>query len=238
MIITIARQLGSGGAQVGQLVARRLNIPYLDRHILQRVAQQAELSEEAIEDSDERRPTLLERMAGFTIQALPFSESSEEYPLPGENAAYESEYDAHRYLMESTILEIARQGSAVIAGRGGQVVLREHREALHVFIQAPDAVRVERVARSDGISLEEARRKVEASDRNRAGYLRVGYRVDWRDPRLYDLAINTARIGPEEAADLIVRFAQAVSAGSGIPSYRTSTMAEVPMDHSPPAEAR
>ncbi len=56
---------------MGQLVVQRLNIPYFDRHIFQRVAQQAELSEEAIEDSGERRPALLERMAGFTVQAMP-----------------------------------------------------------------------------------------------------------------------------------------------------------------------
>jgi CMP/dCMP kinase len=238
VIITIARQLGSGGAQVGQLVAQRLNIPYFDRHILQRVAQEAELSEEAIEDSDERRPTLLERMAGFTIQAMPFTEASEQYPLPGESGAAESEYNAHRYLMESTIREIARKGGAVIAGRGAQVVLREHPEAVHVFIQAPDAVRIQRVAESDNISREAAKRKIEASDRNRAGYLRVGYRVDWHDPRLYDLEINTAHIGPEVAADLVVRYAQAVSSETRAPQYLTSTKAEVPDGAAPSAGAR
>ena len=208
MIITIARQLGSGGAHVAQLVAQRLNIPYLDREILQRAAKLAEVSEETLQDADERRPSLLERMSAFIVGYQ--APLAPEYTPPEAVFLPEAAYDSYRQLVEEAIREIAQRGSAVIVGRGGQVILREHPEALHVYIYAPDAVRIQRLAQREGISPAQARQKARESDHNREGYLRTYYGVDWHDPDLYDLVINTARIDMDTAADLVVRAAQAL----------------------------
>jgi len=206
MIITIARQLGSGGAHVGQLVAQRLDIPYVDREILQRAAQLAEVSEEALQDADERRPSLLERMSAFIVGYQ--APLAPEYAPPEAVFLPEAAYDSYRQLVEGTIREIAQRGSAVIVGRGGQVILREHPEALHVYIYAPDAVRIQRLAQREGIPPARARQKARDSDHHREGYLRTYYGVDWHDPVLYDLVINTARVDMETAADLIAHAAR------------------------------
>lgn len=208
MIITIARQLGSGGGQVGQLVAQRLGIAYVDREILQRAAQLAEVPEEALQDADERRPSLLERMSALIVGYQ--APLAPEYAPPEAVFLPHATYDSYRQLVEGSLREIAHRGSAVIVGRGGQVILREHPDALHVYIYAPDAVRIQRLSQREATSPARAKQRARDSDQDREGYLRTYYGVDWHDPDLYDLVINTARIGLEAAADLVVRAAQAL----------------------------
>jgi cytidylate kinase len=103
------------------------------------------------------------------------------------------------HLVEQVLLEFAEKGNALIVGRGGQVILKDMPNALHVSIVAPEAVRIPRVAQRMDIDQKEARRRVQASDRERADYYRRFEKVDWDDPTLYDLVLNTARI-PEEYA--------------------------------------
>ncbi|MCL5108774.1 MAG: cytidylate kinase-like family protein [Chloroflexi bacterium] len=207
MIVTIARQLGSGGASIGQKVAERLSIPYVDREILQRAAQLAQVSEESLRGADERQPSLLERMSALIVGYQ--APMAPEYAPPEAVFLPEAGYEIFRQLVEGAIREIAQRDGAVIVGRGGQVILRENPEALHVYIYAPRAVRIQRIAEREGLSPSQARQLVKDSDRNREGYLRTYYGVDWHDPELYDLIINTARLSVDVAADLVVKAAQA-----------------------------
>ncbi|MHB1133806.1 MAG: cytidylate kinase-like family protein [Chloroflexota bacterium] len=209
MIITIARQLGSGGASVGQLVAERLSIPYVDRQLLQRAAQLASVSEEAMEYADERRPSLLERMSAFIVGYQ--APLAPEYAPPEAVFLPQLAYDSYRQLVEGAILEIANGGSAVIVGRGGQVILRQHPRALHVFIYAPDDARVDRLMERQQVTAARAKQLVRESDQHREGYLRTYYGAEWQDPDLYDLIVNTARIGMAEAAELIVQASQSLA---------------------------
>ncbi|HUW96064.1 MAG TPA: cytidylate kinase-like family protein [Anaerolineae bacterium] len=102
------------------------------------------------------------------------------------------------------IRNLAREGNVVIAGRGGQVLLQDMPRALHVQVVAPFDHRVAVLARREGIAPEEASRIVGASDRTRRDYLRKYHRVDWLDPTLYDLVINTRKIPASLAAAMIV----------------------------------
>jgi CMP/dCMP kinase len=206
MIITIARQLGSGGASIGQLVAKHLGITYIDREILQRAAQLAQVPEESLRSADERQPSLLERMSALIVGYQ--APMAPEYAPPEAIFLPEVAYDSYRQLVEGAIREIAQRGGAVIVGRGGQVILRENPDALHAYVYAPQAVRIQRIAEREQTSLPKARQLIKDSDRNREGYLRTYYGVDWHDPELYDLIINTARLDVDAAADLIVKAAQ------------------------------
>ncbi len=207
MIVTIARQLGSDGASIGQKVAERLSIPYVDREILQRAAQLAQVPEESLRGADERQPSLLERMSALIVGYQ--APMAPEYAPPEAVFLPEPGYESFRQLVEGAIREIAQRNGAVIVGRGGQVILRENPEALHVYIYAPRAVRIQRIAEREHLSPSQARQLVKDSDRNREGYLRTYYGVDWHDPELYDLIINTARLSADVAADLVVKAAQA-----------------------------
>jgi len=91
----------------------------------------------------------------------------------------------------------------VIVGRAGQVILKDHPRALHVRVIAPKNLRVERVAREQGINASAALAQIEASDRSRQTYLRRFYEVRWDNPSLYHLVLNTAYFTPEQAAHLV-----------------------------------
>jgi cytidylate kinase len=108
--------------------------------------------------------------------------------------------------VEQVMMEWADKGNVVIVGRAGQVILRAQPGVLHVRVVAPLDIRAERVATAHGISLESARAQVEASDKFRRHYLKRFYRVSWDDPELYDLVVNTGRVTPATAAEMIVQM--------------------------------
>jgi hypothetical protein len=105
---------------------------------------------------------------------------------------------------------LAKEGNVLIVGRGGQVLLRKHPGAFHVQIVAPFAQRVRTVMVSEKLDKRAAESRVRANDRARADYLRRYHGVDWLDPTLYHLVINTGHVPVAAAVDLIVKAYQAV----------------------------
>jgi cytidylate kinase len=99
--------------------------------------------------------------------------------------------------------DLASQGEVVILGRAGQVILRDDPRVLRVRVIAPARVRIERLAARYRISWKGAQEQIKASDRYRRNYLKRFYGVDWNDPDLYDLVINTERLSAAAAAELI-----------------------------------
>ncbi len=181
--ITISRQMGSLGSEVAQAVAGRLGYRLVWRELIDQAGRRAGAPEVALATIDELG--LLE----VKLSALACR--------------------AYRQAMHQVALELAAEGNAVLVGRACQVLLRQRPDVLHVRLIAPAGLRAERVARRHGIPLAAARAQVEASDRYRSRYLRRFYRVDWDDPALYDLVINTERIAPAAAAELVCQAALA-----------------------------
>jgi len=108
-------------------------------------------------------------------------------------------------MMEMVVRNLAQEGNAVIVGRGGQVLLRDMPRALHVSIVAPFERRVFSLAEREGIEQRDDSARLRASDRARMDYLGRYHRVDWLDPSLYNVVINTFKISSPLAAELIVR---------------------------------
>ncbi|NOZ29149.1 MAG: cytidylate kinase-like family protein [Chloroflexi bacterium] len=176
-MITISRQLGSLGNQVAHATARRLGYRVVWREVINQAARRAGAPEVALATIDDLG------LLGLR-------------PSTKARRAY---HQAVRQIME----ELAAEGNVVIVGRAGQVILRGRPDVLHVKVIAPTQLRAQRIADKQGISLEAACAQIEASDRTRRNYLRRYYHVRWDDPELYDLVINTDRISPEIAAELI-----------------------------------
>lgn len=201
MIITVSRQVGSHGEDVGRAVASALDLPYFDNEIIARAARMANVSEQTIEQA-ERAPSLLTRM----VEALG------RYPVgfdlteaaSGVTAAPPLSSDAYRHLIEQVIHGLAHSSGAVILGHGGQIVLRGHPRAVHVFVCAPLPQRIRTVAAEEGITPEEAARRVHEIDQQRTEYFQRNYQVSWRDGTLYDLAVNTGRMRLGTAVDAVV----------------------------------
>lgn len=205
MIVTISRQIGSQGEELGRAAAAALALPYFDHEIIARAARIANVSEQTIEQA-QRVPSLLTRMiealgrypAGFELVA----ETAAGVPVALPMAS-----DAYRHFVEQVILGLARTQGAVILGHGGQVVLRGHPEALHIHVCAPFEQRARTVAAAEQITPDEARRRVRQADQERADYFQRSYGVNWRDGALYDCTLNTGRMRLGVAVDAVVYLA-------------------------------
>jgi CMP/dCMP kinase len=176
-VITISRQLGSLGCEVANEVARQLDYRLVWRELINQAAIRAGAPDVALATIDE-------------LNLLGISPSA---------TGHKAYIEAVHMVME----ELANEGKVVIVGRAGQMILRDRSNALHVQVVAPIEIRVERIARDQGITTEAARAQVEASDSHRRKYLKRFYHVNWEDSSLYDLAVNTARLDVKSAAELI-----------------------------------
>lgn len=186
-VITLSRQMGSGGTAIATDVAKRLGLQYIDRQVIFKAAQQAGVPEAALAEVDE-----------FGI--LP--------PMvkPEARRAFIS-------TVESVIRDFAKTGNVIIVGRGSQVTLNEWPNSLHLQIIAPMDARVDRLMKQNKIDRETALNRLIASDKARTTYLQRNYHVRWLDSRLYDLVINTGKIRDEDAVELIILATRSVTAG-------------------------
>lgn len=209
IVVTVSRQLGSGGREIGRKVAERLGIAYVDHEIVSTAASLAGVSEEALSDADERRPTLLTYIADL-LARYP---TAVELGIPTVDVEPSLGQDTYRRLIEDVIRDVASKGSAVIVGRGGQMILRDNPRAFHVHIYAPFDVRVKRLMEREGLSRAEAEKRVRDSDRHRSGYIRTYYKADWQDPGLYSLMVNTGKLDTDTVVELIVTAAKSALGG-------------------------
>lgn len=201
MIITISRQYGAGGAEVARRVAERLGWRVVDNEFIERVAARAGLTPQEVAEREERAPGFLDRLAWALTAA-----SAEMTLASGETLAKIEEPQLVR-ITESVVAEIAREGRAVLVGRGAAAVLASQERTVHVLVVAPVPIRVERIAGRLGCPVEEARRKLLETDGRRARYHKEYYGREWADAVNYHMVINTGFVGIEGTADIVVREA-------------------------------
>ena len=177
--ITLSRKLGSLGTETARCLADSLDYRMVWREVINEAACLACAPEVALAVIDD-------------LGLLGVRPS---------NKAQRAYLQSVRRVIEGLVAE----GGVIIVGRAGQIILRGYPDVLHVRITAPIALRIERVAARHSISATAAKARVESSDRTRSAYVQRHYHVDWDDPKLYDLVINTETIPVQLARDLIVR---------------------------------
>ena len=200
-VITISRQFGSHGDTVAQLLCDRLGYRYFDKALMLGLAAAVGMAPETVADlSDEkyRARSVVERL--FSHYPAPMADPNV-WAAEAEASALER---AHAAQVKQLIRATYEQGNVVIVGRGGQVVLRDLPDVLHVRLRAPLEIRVQRHAERAGLTIPAAREAVLARDRASADFVRRYYDADVADPMLYDLIINTGKLTPSAAADLII----------------------------------
>ncbi|HVJ99489.1 MAG TPA: cytidylate kinase-like family protein [Gemmatimonadales bacterium] len=206
MLITISRQYGAGGSAVAARVAATLGWRVVDNELVERVAARAGLTPEDVAQREERVSTFIERLARTVVAATP------ELVVPPDaagTAATLSEADLVR-LTERVVEEVAAEGRVVLVGRAAPAVLARERDAIHVKVVAPRDWRIRTVVERLGVSAEEAAGLTDETDRNRSRYHRQHYHRDWGDPANYHLVLNTAALGLDGAAEVIVGRARAL----------------------------
>lgn len=200
-IVTISREFGAGGSSVAQLVAEELGAELVDAALVNDVARRLEYPEATVASADERPETFVDRLLDSLKYLAPAQALALQRRQSG--AVVEPRWEIVN-LTQELIREVARQGKAVVVGRGAAFVLRDHPNALHVFLHAAPEVRVEAIKRRLMLNEQAARERIRKTDGERAAYIRQLYHADWRDCANYDLAINTGRLGFSRAAALII----------------------------------
>lgn len=185
VIITIARQHGSSGKQIGKLAAERLGIPFYYKEMTALAAQESGLDKEFISDINKNSPALLHDLYLGTKVV--------QHAVTAQN---------------KVIRRIAENGSCVIVGRAADHVLRDNRDVVRVFIYAPEEYRTGRVMEVYGDTREEARRNIRRSDEARGAYYRSISGAQWGDYHNYDLMIDSS-IGVEASAKIIMEYVKA-----------------------------
>jgi len=203
LVITISRQIGAGGAYVGQALSRRLGIRYVDREILQQAAAVLGREEGDLAALEERASSMWDRVASILSLGAP---EAPFVPPPVPTFA-----EDELFAVESEVMrEIAAREDAVIVGRAAGWVLTKHPGIRRLFLHAPEEWRAQRIRESYQLpGIEAARSLIHKSDQQRARFVHALIGDDWTAPKGFDLCINTASIGLDASVDILVGVANA-----------------------------
>jgi cytidylate kinase len=207
-VVTVAREYGSGGGRIAQLLAGRLGWKLLDRCLVEKIAETARVEPEVAEKVDERPDPWFDRLAEVFWQS-PGLRGYIGGPVPDR---FDAEVAAQ--LTRRIIDEAAEIGDCVIVGRGSQCILQQRDDAFHVFVYAPRRQRLERLlSRNARLSKAEMEKKMVAEDATRAAYVRNHYGEDWQNRHLYHLMISSS-LGEKEAVAIILSALHSTKAGA------------------------
>jgi cytidylate kinase len=200
-IITIGRELGSGGRTIGKQVASRLGIPYYDRELIEEAVGKSGLCKDFIKANDQKiTGSILYNIAMGTSYGYGILKGADRQTLP----LAEQIYIAQKEVIES----FAAQGSCVIVGRCADHILSDRPDVLRVFIYADREHRLERAVHSYGMTKEEAQKEIVRSDKNRARHYNAFTDKVWGDRHNYDLLLDSGTLGVDRCVDVICRLAQ------------------------------
>lgn len=203
-VITINRELGSGGRTIGEKLAKRLDVPFYDKALIQGLKDRYHLSTDEIERLKGQRHNW---WADFkrSMMMMPNYMSSDY--VPGKTPIPDFLITDDIFQTETEILKgIAADGSCVIAGRSGFHIFRDHPNHLSILIQASMDYRVSRVMQKQNISAEEARSIIDKVDKGRENYVQKYTGTSRYDTRNYQLVINVDEHSEDEIVDMILLY--------------------------------
>jgi len=224
-VVTISRQIGSHGEEIAAGVAQALGLRLVDAETINQAAERAGVPEVALAEWKHEGERSLANQVLKALRAMP-STVPFAVPSTGEGKVSRAEasglaipfvglfspmappisasLENYVRMVDLVIRGLAHEGDVLIVGRGGQILLRKHPDALHVQLVAPQVYRLQVLMDRYGLDKRAAQHRLRASDRARFDYLRRYHDADWLDPTLYHLVLNTGRVSISTAIDLIV----------------------------------
>jgi peroxiredoxin/cytidylate kinase len=205
-VITISRQTGSGGDEIAQRVSEILGYAYFDKNLLVNAAKDIGICEEDIADFSEDTYKIKHLVDKILLRQKKIVSPviSKDDTLISKTLNEEESIS----VVQTVINSLAGRGKIVIVGRGGQAILKQKTGVLHVRIIAPIADRVQRIMKSKGLSQQDALKLIAGNDKTAAEYLSRFYYVNWEDPAIYDVVLNTWKMNFDTAAKMIVSLAK------------------------------
>ena len=198
-IITISRAFGSGGRTIGKEVAKRLGIPYYDKELVDRVAEESGFHADFIEEAGEYAPVSSSFLFNIAVS-----------PNPMSMVNTMSMSDQLFVAQTNVIRKLAEEGPCVIIGRCADYILRDHPNALHVFIHSDMEHRAERIVRLYGETKQTPQKRLSDKDAKRKVYYKHYTNRNWGEAQNYHLCLNSGLIGVEKCAEIIADIAKIV----------------------------
>lgn len=195
IIVTIGRQFGSGGREIGQQLATRLGVKCYDNELISVAAKESGICEEIFKTHDEK-PTnsflyslVMDSYNGIGMPSLPLGQQ-----------VFLAQFD--------TIKKIAKQGDCVFVGRCADYALRDDYDITNVFIYSDEQSKIKRICERHNVSEAKAREMMIKTDKKRASYYNYYTDKKWGNSSSYDLCINSGKTGIENAVELIMQYIQ------------------------------
>ena len=199
VIFTIGRDFGSGGKDVGEALAKRLDIPFYDKELLSRAASESGLCEEIFHLQDEKPTSSFLYSLVTDTYSFGNIHNNAYMDMPLSQKVFLAQFDS--------IKKIAAEGSCVIVGRCADYALSELDCLVKIFIFASKPYRIERVSRDLNIPETKAKDLIHRTDKQRANYYNFYTNKKWGDSRSYDISLNIEKIGIDGCVDMILKFA-------------------------------
>lgn len=177
-VITLSRELGSGGGEIANGIAQKLSYNYVDREIIMEAAKSYSVPEKKLEDIFIKPPGFLERIV--------------------------EDQKIYLIFIEDIILKFALQDNIIIVGSGGHISLKDISHVLKVRLTAPFPKRVETVMKREGLDKKKAEEMVIKNDKDRMSRMNYLFDIDWRETTQYDIVINTDSMTQECSIDMII----------------------------------
>ena len=195
-VITIGRQLGCGGKEIAERLARELGVKVYDKALLQAAACESGIDASLFEQADESESTSI--FGGF-------------FSIHGSMSEYFSgssciDNDSLFEIQSEAIRNIAQSESCIIVGRCAEYVLRDHPTMLSIFITADHNDRVERIMRGEGLGREAAIEFIEKNDKKRRSYHDYYATTHWGEASSYDLCVNLSRLGVDGTVEFLKQY--------------------------------
>lgn len=195
-IITIGRQAGSGGREIGEKLAEYFNIKYFDKELLTRAAKESGYCEEMIKLHDEKPTNSF--LYNLVMDTYSFGYNTSTFvDMPISHKIFLAQFD--------TVKKIADEGPCVIVGRCADYALSEYENVIKLFIYADEEDRVKRVMESYNLSEKESRDRIAKTDKQRQSYYNYYSSKKWGKAESYDLCINSSLLGLEGTVKLIIQ---------------------------------
>ena len=195
LVITISREYGSGGKEIGQRIAARLGIPCYDREIIERIVAECNMTDSIVSTEEQRvNPSELYRMYAWYAYSFPM----------GQKSVHEQLFNMDCQI----ITNLASKGACVIIGRLAHRILKDYPNTVNIYIHASENSEAFRVSKRENINIEEARNKVKRVNKERAAHCEYFTHTIWSDAANYDLTINTDLYGIDETSELLSKILQ------------------------------
>lgn len=196
-IITIGRQFGSGGREIGEKVAEHFNIKCYDKELLSRAAKESGFCEEMIQNHDEKPTNSF--LYNLVMDTYSFGYNASSFvDMPISHKVFLAQFD--------TIKKIADEGPCVMVGRCADYALSDYKNCLNLFISGDTKTKIDRVMGKYNLTEQKAKEMINKKDKQRSSYYNYYSSKKWSQADSYDLCINSSVLGIEGTVNLVIQY--------------------------------